>query len=265
MKKCLFAIVLLYPSQYASADATFKFNSLIPSNNQHTLTYHIKQSQLKYTDSSSGNDNIFDQKSQKFITINNKNGTISTISEQILNKQLVKLNQQRMQKLTSVEKELNKKLADKTDIERQTGETLISQLKYPEQYGEHNLLSIKPLDKSKRIKEIECQRYQLFRETELLKEYCLATSTALGLNQQEYQTLRGFYAFAYNMQSKIMIAMGNTRFAIVDYDQHKMPGVVIETISYKDNKIENHLLLDSVNSSRLNDSIFKLQTAIKTK
>ena len=264
MKKCLFAIVLLYPGQYASADATFEFNSLIPKNNQHSLTYYIKNARLKYTDATSASDNIYDHKSKQFTSLNKKTGKVSSINEQILNRQVARLNEQRMNKLVSIEKELNQKLSTKTDLEKQTGENLINRLKYPEHYGEHSLLNIKELKKTKQINNIKCQRFQLFRQHELLKEYCMASAADLGINQQEYKTLRGFYAFDYNTQSKIMIAMGNTRFAIVDYDQQKIPGVVIETISYEDNQITQHQVLKSVNNDSLNDSIFSLNNENKT-
>jgi len=263
MKKCLFAIVLLYTGQYAYADATFKFNSLIPKNNQQSLAYYIKGKQLKYTDSSSTNNLIYNQKLQQLTTIDSQSGAISTINEKRLKQQVAQLNQQRLARLRGVEEKINEELANKTSLEKQTGATLIAQLKYPEQYGEHTLLTIKPLDKTKTVNNIECQSYQLFKKARLLKEFCLASREAIGINKLEYTTLRGFYTFGYNMQSKIMIAMGNTRFEIVDYDQHKMPGVVIETISYIDNKIAHHQVLASVNKSPLSSSIFELETANK--
>lgn len=259
MKKCLFAIVLLYTSQYALADATFKYSSLKGNNSKHLLTYFIKAQQLKYTETSSNKDNVFNHKIQQFTSLDQKTGSLSSLNNEILNAHVMQLNQQRMQKLQSVEKELNIKLKDMSAVQQQAGESLINQLKYPDLYGEHTLMTIKPVKKTKQVNKIECKQYQLYKKSTLIREYCLATPQALGISDNDYQTLRSFYSFDYKMQSKIMIAMGKTGFTIIDFEQQNMPGIVIEIINYNDKLISHHLVLEAVNTDSLDKDIFNIK------
>lgn len=258
MKKCLFAIVLLSTGQYAAADVTFKFNQLKNNNTQRTFTYQIKAHQLRYSEARSNKQNIFNRQKQQFHSFDPDTGKPSMLNEQLLNIHLTRLNQQREARLAEVEKKLEVKIKDMSAIEQQAAESLLNQLKYPDLYGEHTLLKLKPINETRRINNVECSVYKLFKKDTLIRSYCMASAQALKISPQEYHTLRDFYAFDYKSQSKMLLAMGKTSFTIIDYEQHSMPGIVIETINYKNNKKNNHMILQSVNHNTLVDSLFDL-------
>ena len=258
MKKCLFAIVLLSTSQYAAADVTFKFNQQKSNSTQSTYTYQIKAHLLRFSETKSNRKNIFDRQKQQFHRFDPNTGEPSMLNEQLLNIHLTRLNQHREERLAEVENKLGAKIKNMSAIEQQTAESLLNQLKYPDLYGEHTLLKLKPANETRRINNIECSVYQLFKKDTLIRSYCMASALALKIKPQEYRTLREFYAFDYNLQSKMLLAMGKTSFTIIDFEQHSMPGIAIETVSYKNNKKHNHLILQSVNYHSLEDSLFDL-------
>lgn len=259
MKKYLSAIILLYTGQYALADTTFEFNRLKDGKSLPANTYYIKAQQLKYAESSSENTNIYQHDIQQFNAIDSKTAEISTLNEELLNKHIFELNKQRLDKLREVEPKLQLKIKDMSAAQQQAAESLINQLKYPEFYGQHTLLKIKPVSKTKRVNNIECKPYQLYRNDILIRQFCMATPESLKMSKQDYQTLRGFYAFDYKMQSKVLIAMGKTGFTMIDYEQKNMPGVVIEILTYKDKQISHHVVLGDLNHQPLSDSIFAIK------
>ena len=91
----------------------------------------------------------------------------------------------------------------------------------------------------------------------------MATHESLKMSKKDYQILRGFYAFDYKMQSKVLIAMGKTGFTMIDYEQQNMPGVVVEILTYKDKQIRHHVALGDYNHQALSDSIFILKSGKK--
>lgn len=256
MKKLLTCIVLLSFSHYASADITFEFKDIKSTNKQHSVTYKLKNHLLKLTESTSKRINIYNHATDQFVSHDLETGKSSMLNEQVLNQRINQLNQKRLKKLVTVEKEVSAKLKTMTADEQKVGESLINILKYPEMYGEHTLLSVKASIKQKQIADINCQVYELYRNTELLKEFCLADAKSLKISAQEYKTFRNFYNFEYKTQSRLMLALGKTDFVLVDYEQQKIPGIIIETISYKKNKTIQHLILKSFNSHDLADTEF---------
>lgn len=259
MKKSLFAIILLYTGQYALADTTFEYKHLKDGKKQPVYTQYIKAQQLKYTESASENTNIYQHDTQQFNTFNSKTAELSTLNEELLNKHIFELNKQRLDKLREVETKLQQKTKDMTAIQQQAAESLINQLKYPEFYGQHTLLKIKPVSKTRLVNKIECKPYQLYMNDILLRQFCMATPESLKMSKGDYQTLRGFYAFDYKMQSKVLIAMGKTGFTMIDYEQQNMPGVVIETLTYKDKQISHHVVLGDFNHQTLSGALFTIQ------
>ena len=259
MKLYLNAIVLLSLSQYAVADTTLEFKNLHGKKGKDTITYQVKDQQLRFTESGSSRVNIFDQQAQQFITLDPETGKTEMFNNEILNARIAQLNKQRLNRLKRVEEELQSKLKVMSKQEQEVGEALVNQLKFPEFYGEHTLLKIAPLDSSKKIANVECKIYQLTKKNQRLKEYCLATPASLNITDNDYQTLRSFYAFDYNMLTKLMLAMGKSNFNQVDYESEKMPGVVIEVISYKNSSISQHQILKSFNSDTLDSNTFDLK------
>ncbi len=259
MKKIILSIVLLSSSHYATADITLILKDQASKQGKHLITYRIKDDQLKFTVSGQNRINLFNQKKQQFISFDPDSGKSSMFNESILDQRVSQLNAQRLKKLAQVEKQLADKLQTMKSEERKVGESLINLLKYPEMYGEYTQLKIKKPAKQKEINAINCQVYQLYQDSLLLMDFCLADASSLKMTTEEYRTLRSFYAFNYSMQSRLMLAMGNTRFRLIDYDQQKMPGVVIESINYQDKKISEHLLLKSVDTQDLSPSEFRLE------
>jgi len=201
--------------------------------------------------------NLFDEKKLQFVSFDPESGKQSVINTTILDERVAQLNQQRLKKLAQVELQLTKKLQSMSAEEKRVGESLVNVLKYPEAYGEHMQLVVKKSRKSKQIQNINCDVYTLFRAKLRLKEFCVAPASALKINTRDYQTLRSFYAFNYNMQTRLMLAMGKTRFDLVDYEQQEIPGIVIETISYKAADITQHIILESFNTVSIADAAFK--------
>ncbi len=255
MKIILTCIVLLSSIQYAYADITLEFKEVVSKD---LLTYYIKDEQLKFIQSEENRFNLFNQQQQQFISIDLKTAQSAMINENVLNQRISQLNQQRLKKLAQVEHNLNKKLKTMSSTAREVGESLVNVLKYPEVYGEHTQLIVKKSEKSRKILDIPCQVFQLYRAKQLLRDFCVADASSLKILPEDYQTLRSYYAFNYNTQSRLMLAMGKTRFSLIDYEQQKITGVIIESIDYQGAKVTEHLILNSINIDKLPDSGFKL-------
>jgi len=260
MKILVTCIVLLSSIQYAYGDVTLEFKE-ITSKGQ--ITYKINNEKLKFTQSTQDRLNIFNLKKQEFISFAPESGLTSVVNNEILKKRVSELTQHRLKKLSQVELKLDEKLKTMTPEEQQAGESIVNILKYPDLYGEHTLLKIKKSDTSKEIKKITCQVYQLYRDKQLIKDFCMASAKSLKLNSEDYLTQRSFYAFNYNMQSQLMIAMGKTDFPLIDYDEHHIDGVLIESIDYRDSAIHQHLILNNINHAKVNESEFYLGRTVK--
>lgn len=255
MKRLLITIVLLSSIQYAFADVTLEFKEL--KNNSH-LTYNIKQQHLRFVQSGQKRINLFDADKQLFVSFDPATSKRSIINQAVLDKRVLQLNQQRLSKLAKVEKQMADKLKTMTPSEKEIGESLVNLIKYPDIYGEHTQLKLKKTARSKEIERIQCDVYQLYRKDVLLKDVCLAAAKSLKINSREYKTLRSLYAFDYSMQFRLMLAMGKTRFSLINYDEENVEGVVIESIDYHGADISQHLILDKVSHSRLADGVFTL-------
>jgi len=258
MKLYITAIVLLSLGQYAVADTTLEFKNLHNPNKQDSILYQIKDQKLRFTESGSKRVNLFDSKNQQFITFLPDTGKAEMFNREVLDTRVAQLNKKRMLKLSLVEQELKEKLKSMSAKEQEVGESIVNQLKFPEFYGDHTLLKVNALESTKKIDNIECKIYQLIKKKQRLKEYCIANPSALGMNSSDYQTLRNFYAFDYNMLTRLMLAMGKSGFELIDYDKEGMQGVVIEVISFKGDSIMQHQMLASFNNDTLNQSIYDL-------
>lgn len=260
MKLYLTAIVLLSLGQYAVADTTLEFKNLRKPGKQDSILYQIKDHKLRFTESSSARVNLYDSKKQQFITLDPNTKKAEMFNKEVLDARVAQFNQQRLLKLSKIEKELQKKLKIMSKKEQEVGESIVNQLKFPEFYGEHTLLRVNALKSSKKIGEVECEIFQLIKKKQRLREYCVANAAALGMNDNDYQTLRSFYAFDYNMLTRLMLAMGKSNFELIDYEKEKMLGIVIEVISYKGDSISQHQMLTSFNIDTLSKDIFAPST-----
>ena len=261
MKILITCIVLLSSIQYAYGDATLEFKEITSKG---LITYKINDEKLKFTQSTQDRLNLFNSKKQEFISFDPKSGLSTVFNNDVLKQRVSQLSQQRLKKLAQVEQKLDKKLKTMTPEQQQAGESLINILKYPDMYGEHTLLTVKKSDTSKQILNISCQVYQVYRAKQLIKDFCMASAKSLKLDPEDYLTQRSFYAFNYNMQSQLMIAMGKTRFSLVDYDKHDIDGVLIESIDYRGPTVQQHLILSDLNHENVSKSEFTLPKMDKT-
>jgi len=261
MKNLISCIVLLSWAQYAYGDMTLEFKEIISKG---FITYSIKNEHLKFTQSEQSRINLFNQKNQQFISFDPQSGKSALFDEKILELRVNQLNEKRLEKLAKVESNLKKKLQTMSPDEQEVGESLVNLLKYPEMYGEHTHLNVKKLDTLKQIQNIPCQVYQLYRAKKRIKDFCMAEAKDLKMPARDYQTYRGFYAFNYDMQTRLMIAMGNTRFNLVNYKQQKIPGIAIESINYRGSKVTQHLILNQVNTHTLAKTEFTLPQSTTT-
>ena len=258
MKLYICAIVLLSLGQYAVADTTLEFKNLHNPGKQDSILYQIKDQRLRFTESGSTRVNLFDSQNQQFITFAPGSGKAEMFNQEVLDSRVAQLNQKRLLKLSRVEQELKEKLKSMTAKEQEVGEAIVNQLKFPEFYGEHTLLKVIALENTKKIGNVECKIYQLIKKKQRLKEYCIASPSALEMSNSDYQTLRKFYAFDYNMLTRLMLAMGKSGFELVDYNKEGMQGVIIEVISFKGDSIMQHQMLTSSNTSTLDKAIYDL-------
>lgn len=259
MKLILASIVLLSSVQYAHADMTIEYNDVL---NKELIIYSIKAKQLKFTQSGQNRINLFNQQKQEFISLDPESGQMSMINEAVLEQRVSQLNQQRLKKLALVERDLSEKLKTMTDDEQKVGESLVNLLKYPEMYGEQTHLILKKTKTSKQVNNINCQVYRLYRVNQRIKDVCIADKKALKISTPDYLTLRNFLDFNYTMQTRIMIAMGNTRFSLIDYKKQNLSGIAIESIEYKDDKIFQHQILNSINTETLSSDDFTLPVSV---
>jgi len=266
MKIILTAIVLLSSLQYAHADISLNFSGLPINDDNPAYIYSIKGQQLKFTAPTEGNTSLYDAEKEEFISLEQKSGKRSMLNKQRLQLRVNQLNIERLKTLTEVEEKLRKELVTMNTAQQHAAETLLNAFKYPEFYGEHTSLIVKPMKKSKVVNSLNCTVYQLYKITDLLKTFCFADAKDLKFSEREYKTLRSFYAFNYYMQSQILIAMGNTKFSLIDFDQHEMSGVLIEEISYQKSarppaKIAFHSQLKKVDYTPLKEADFSLDKA----
>ncbi len=252
MKSYLTAIVLLFSlSQYAIADATLNYSQSQTDSKPYHFTFLIRDQRLRVNESGSERINLFKQSGNEFISYNPQNQQLDLINPAILKARVEELDQQRHQRIKQIESNLQQKLAQMSEQEREIGEALLNQIKYPAFYGEHTQIKVIPLKDRKTVAGIECRIYQLIKQKQRIKEFCMAPADALGLRPQDHQTLRSFYAFDYSMASQLMLAMGKSDFTVIDYDAHHMPGVVIEAIEFDQQQISQHTELTSFNTKPL--------------
>lgn len=265
--KYILAIVLLYTPQFACADVSLSFKDMLLTNNKQSTNYQIRQNQLRLSESGSRRINIFDQNSQQFVSFDPVSGKSSVLNEKILQQRINQFNQNRLKEIAKVEKKMQVELKTMTEKEQEVGQSLLNMLRYPDLYGKHTQLKITPppqqtsqgATKQTLANRIPCKYYLLYRGTQLLKKFCMADAHSLNMSTQEYQTLRSYYAFDYNIQTRLMLAAGESDFSLVDYEKENMPGVVIEIISYKGSEATQHLLLSSYSANKLSDSTFILK------
>ena len=148
------------------------------------------------------------------------------------------------------------------DEEKISAESLINQLKYPEFYGAHTFIKIEKTTLSKTIRNIGCDVYNIRRGNSLLKQVCIANNKSLKLGN-DYDTLRAFYKFNYNTQTRLMLATGKTNFTNVDYQQENIDGIPIEVILKSEQGDKLELILDSITIKPLENKLFKSADSMK--
>ena len=256
----LLALVLLIAiAAPGYADATLSFR--IYSNAGSTpLSYYIKDGKLRFNDENSNRINIYERSSQTFTSVDREQQTISRIDRGIIAERSEMLNKQRLEKLKAVEADLNRKLDTMTPEEQEAAASVLNSMKYPEFYGAHTFLNVRPLASEKTVSDMACKIYELRRQEELLKTICMANATTLGLSDSDYRTLRDFFRFNYHAQTQMMIASGRTEFTFIDYEQENMPGIAIEINELgRDKKMRPVLQIERISTEKLDSKLFNIQ------
>jgi hypothetical protein len=255
MKLLYILLFLLAGLKPAISDSTLIFKSFSDKSSR-SNSYYLQNNKLRLLEEHSALFNIYDATRQTFSSLDSRTGQFSRIDTNILNQRVKAMNKLRLKKLAELEKQLKLKLKDMSDKEKEAGESLLNQLKYPEMYGAHTLIKISKSNQSKTINNINCDIYRVFRKDKEIKQVCIADNRALKLNLDDYNTLRHFQQFNYMTQTQLMLAVGNTNFSLVDYQQENIDGIPIEIIntSGKENKLEMMLL--SVSRHKLDKAFF---------
>lgn len=260
MKLKLVLIALLLANNLSHADTTLIFKQPDDSGKEKTLTYYIKDGLLRLTEEGINKINVFDQKKDEFTSIDQATGNISRINQDLVNQHVEKLNKQRLEKLKSVETELNKELQSMDEDKKEVAELLMNKLKYPEFYGEHTYLEAKKTTTSKNINDIECLVYNVTLHGNLVRQICMAPVDKLKITEQDYSTLRAFYKFNYNTQSRMMLATGKTSFTYVDFEAKNMHGIPAEIVLFtKQGSSQDHILYQ-VKNNTLDKALFEIKT-----
>ncbi|MCW8909678.1 MAG: hypothetical protein OQK76_03545 [Gammaproteobacteria bacterium] len=260
MKLNLVLIALLLAYNPSHADTTIMFKIPDNTHKQNTHTYYIKGSLLRLVEEGRNKINVFDQSKEEFTTIDQATGNISRINQDIVNQHIEKLNKQRLDKLKSVETELNKKLQSMDADKKEAAELLMNKLKYPEFYGEHSYLQTTKTSTTKHINNIECHIYNVTLQKNLVRQICMASLDKLKISPQDYTTLRAFYKFNYDTQSRIMIAAGKASFTFVDFEDRKIPGIPVEVTIFTEQGSKQEQILDQIKNTPLDKDLFEIKT-----
>lgn len=255
MKVLYILLFLLLGLKPAISDSTLIFKNFTDTNSW-SNNYYLKNGQLRLLEERSKLFNIYKKSKQSFISFNPKSGKTSRIDSTITDQRVETLNQQRMQKVAGLEKQLNSKLKKMNDTEKKVGESLINQLKYPELYGSHTLLRIIKTKQSKSINKISCDVYRVLHKNTEVKSVCIANNQSLKLAANDYNTLLNFYHFNYTIQTRLMLAMGKTDFNKIDYKQENIDGIPIEIINTRDKGNKLELMLVNVSRKKLDKTLF---------
>ena len=252
--------LLLSTSGYADTTLEFTTAGQPPGN---TLTYYVKGHLLRFRDGASPRFNLFNADQQYFISAETESGTIARIDKSIIDKQVEKLSQQRLARVAEEEQQLRELVKDMDQQKIDIAESLINQLKYPEFYGAHTLLKVEPMQQTKTINGITCRQYQVIRREQPVRHICMASRQDLGLDEDDYRTLRSFLHFNYQTQTRLLIAQAKTSFNHIDYEQEQIPGIPLEIVDYDKQQQLPSLSFRTVSGKVLDASLFKNPVAQK--
>ena len=261
--KYLTAVLLsLLLSTNGHADTTLEYTTAgKPPGN--TLTYYVKGNLLRFRDGAAPRFNLFNADQQYFISAETESGTIARIDKRLIDKQVEKLSQQRLARVAEEEQQLRELVKDMDQQKIDIAESLINQLKYPEFYGAHTLLKVKPMKQTKTINGIACHQYQVTRKEQPVRQFCMASRNDLGLDENDYRTLRSFLHFNYQTQTRLLIAQAKTSFNHIDYKEQQIPGIPLEIIDYKEQQPVPTLSFKTISDKLLDASLFENPVAQK--
>lgn len=255
MKVLYILLLVLAGLKPAFSDSTLVYKTFADETS-YTYTYYLKDNQLRLHEDHSELLNIYDKSSQSFSSQNPATGKTSLINADILQQQVEAMNRQRMLKLAALETQLQPKLKDMNDNEKQASESLLNQLKYPEFYGAHTLLKTHKTRQSKTINNIHCNVYQLLRKDKEIKKICVADNHSLKLDPNDYATFYDFQHFNYNTETSLLLAMGKSSFTQIDYRQEKIDGIPIEIIDSSGSTDKLEMMLVTISRESLDKTQF---------
>ena len=259
MRLNLLLITLLLSTQTGHADSTLVFTLPGNSMSENHLTYYIKEGRLRIKESGNRKINVFDQEKQEFTSFDPDTGNISRINSDIIKQHLEKLNKQRLDRLKAIEKDLSQKLETMTTEKKEIAEVLINKLRYPEFYGDHTFLKSSKTSNIKKINDIECQVYNVNLNQKLVRQICMTSADKTKMKNNDYQTLRSFYKFNYDVQSQMSLAAGKTSFTYIDYEQHEIPGIPAEISVFNEQGSQLEQVLDKISHEPVDKTLFDIK------
>ena len=264
MKKWLPLIALVMFQNTSIADVKLDFTRYSQNGQQASFSLLIKNSLLRIEDQDNQRFNLFDSRKKRFISLHQRSGKIARMDMDILTQRAEQLNQKRKQHLQKVFAELDKKRAQMSPSELEVSESMINQMKYPELYGAYTLNRLEKTSTQKEIAGISCQLYRLTREKRLLKTLCIANMAQLGISQQDFNTLREYEEFQYQLESRMSLAIGEADFDLVSLKQLQIDGLVIESHKQFGKQLLRQQILTKLDTKRLSKERFEIPKVQKS-
>ena len=107
---------------------------------------------------------------------------------------------------------------------------------------ERQPMTIRATGENRRIAGIDCAMHMVSEGGQPVEEVCVATPQSVGIPQDDYQTLRGMFAFMQEMADQVM--GGASGFAMPDFD-----GVPVQIRDLDDGSVST---LRSVSTRKIN-------------
>lgn len=226
------------------------------------LSYLIRDHQIRVDDGNTKRINIYDAGKRVYDSYAPGKDKHYRITDELISRKVESLDKARRQRIQETEQRLQDKINQLKPEQQQALESLINQLKYPDLYGQQTRLSIHPIKKTHQVQQVKCQLYRLERDDKLLKTFCMAERKDLGLSVDEYKSMRSLLQFNYSVQTRLLMARGESGFTMVDYEEKNMPGIPIEIIDHTGKEKRTIMALSGVSHKKFHERAF-LQTGEK--
>ena len=264
MKKLLIYLLLIGIHHIAYGDARLDFSRYTADGKPVTFSYLIKNQLLRLDEPGSQRFNLFNSRQQAFVSLNLQNGNMARMDMGILAQRASQLNRKRLQRINKIYQELDKKRPTMNQKELELAEEVKNQMKYPEQFGAYTLNKLEKTNTHKQIAGVDCQLYTLKRENKPLKSLCIASRKQLGISAGDFATMQAYDEFNYQIQSQIMLAMGEADFDLISLKEQQIDGVIIEEKNLQNKQEKPQLILTNISTQAIDKEQLKLPKVKKS-